>query len=716
MIIKRIVVENYLCYYGSNSFELSDGLNIVLGENGEGKTKFFEAVDWLLNGDERNLDTLVSAKKLSEVEVGESFVTKILMEVSHAGEKKIISKSFKATKSVDGICSVSNYLVDGIVENNAGERDRVDGKRLLDQIFPFQIRKYSMFKGEAELNIFENPDALINLINVFSQAKVYGKYSEKALFLREAAETALNKTVLSNNRNKQKYDAVLSDLKDLQRKKGALEDRRDVAKEEIKSLEKKIREAESHVNNAQLLGTLNSRISKIEDNISRIKATIREDYTISLFDEKWILNHFEKYHSEYQDKINEYGKKRRKLQSEFDREKGIKEGVKKIKAELLNEAIPLPVGVPSRTHMEEMIDEEICKVCNREAKKGSEAHEFMKNKLQSFIDSITVGPERANESEELFQFDYTTRLINLGTNHEESLKDLKRIKSTIEDRFTFNQNRKVDIQNLEEQLENEKDERNKLLGQSSIGEDGLVDLFKNYSSWQGDLSDKKEDYRKWNEGVIELKKQLNEKNLVKANLDDSGANRFLIDTKEILTDIETIFNDTREKKFDIFILDLETKSNVIFKRINIDAFTGTIVFEKRKNRDKVIIDIELQEGNRTFHRPNQSLETSMHIAILFAISELAQSRDDEMYPMIFDAPTSSFGENKTSQFLDLINETENQKILLIKDFLKTDPATKQLSVKPEFDKVQRSKAFWVKLDRPFDSNDLTTINSNVITL
>ena len=33
--------------------------------------------------------------------------------------------------------------------------------------------------------------------------------------------------------------------------------------------------------------------------------------------------------------------------------------------------------------------------------------------------------------------------------------------------------------------------------------------------------------------------------------------------------------------------------------------------------------------------------------------------------MIFDAPTSSFGENKSSEFLNLIFETNNQKILFV---------------------------------------------------
>lgn len=66
--------------------------------------------------------------------------------------------------------------------------------------------------------------------------------------------------------------------------------------------------------------------------------------------------------------------------------------------------------------------------------------------------------------------------------------------------------------------------------------------------------------------------------------------------------------------------------------------------------------------------------------------------------------------------MNLIYETENQKILLIKDFLYTDKESQTLSIKKEFENVRRDKAFWVRLERPFDSNNLKTINTEVITL
>lgn len=42
MIIKEIKIKNFRSYYGDkNDFKFSDGLTLILGDNGDGKTTFF---------------------------------------------------------------------------------------------------------------------------------------------------------------------------------------------------------------------------------------------------------------------------------------------------------------------------------------------------------------------------------------------------------------------------------------------------------------------------------------------------------------------------------------------------------------------------------------------------------------------------------------------------------------------------------------------------
>ncbi len=716
MIIRKIQIDNYLCYYDTNTFELSEGLNIILGENGEGKTKFFEAVDWLFNGENRELDMLVSAKKLNETEIGETFRVRVSMTVEQYGEKSIITKSFLAKKEKANECSTSSFMIEGISENSSGERTQVDGQALLDRIFPFQIRKYSMFKGEAELNIFESDSALANLINLFSEAKHYDKYSEKGAFLREKAEKAVEDSSKLDKKNEALYKKLEGEILFLDREKAKYLVHLNSTEEEIRKIEGNLQLAESHVSNADALDTLNKRIKEIEGKISYLTGRIDENYTTSLFDENWILVNFESFHKEFAEKVSAHSKTRRELQSAFDKKKGIIEGEKKAKAELLNNAIPLPNNIPSKAIMEEMLNDEICKVCNREAKKGSEAYEFMMKRLKTYLESQVTEDSEPNKDEPLFKFDYTNRLDNLSISHEDNLKNLRLVRTKIKELFEFNGDRKKDIEELNEQLDKEKTERDRILGNSSIAEEKLSDVLKNYNAWQKDLKNRNQDQVDYTTKLKNLESELKAKKEEKDKIDTNSANSFLIKTRNILRDIETIFIDTKEKKFDEFIDKLQTKSNNFFKTINIDAFTGTIVFTRRNKVNRTIDQVELQEDGRTFYKPNQSLLTSMHISILFAISELASEIKEENFPMIFDAPTSSFGENKTAQFLNLIFETENQKILLIKDFLHTDKATKTLSIKKEFENVRRDKAFWVKLERPFDSNNLKTINSQVITL
>ena len=123
MIIKEITIENFLCYCDIKKFELSDKLNIILGENGEGKTKFFEAIEWLFNGENRNLDALVSKKKLSETEVDNSFKVEVRIHFVQYNQNKYISRSFDVTKRENQACSTSNFKIEGIEENNVGERE-----------------------------------------------------------------------------------------------------------------------------------------------------------------------------------------------------------------------------------------------------------------------------------------------------------------------------------------------------------------------------------------------------------------------------------------------------------------------------------------------------------------------------------------------------------------------------------------------------------------
>lgn len=43
MIIQKIEIRNFRSYYGQNTFDFTNGLTLIIGDNGDGKTTFFEA-------------------------------------------------------------------------------------------------------------------------------------------------------------------------------------------------------------------------------------------------------------------------------------------------------------------------------------------------------------------------------------------------------------------------------------------------------------------------------------------------------------------------------------------------------------------------------------------------------------------------------------------------------------------------------------------------
>jgi DNA sulfur modification protein DndD len=175
MNIKEITIENFRSYYGKNIVKFNDGLVLFVGDNGDGKTTFFEALEWLFDTSKQNMDyRLISEKKISELPQYESDILRVSMTFEHDGEK-IVEKSFAFKKNSDSEIRTGDFQFKGWY-NNGTERVPIHGGKLLDRCFEASIRKYCLFKGEENLNVFNNPDALNYLIETFSNIREFDPY------------------------------------------------------------------------------------------------------------------------------------------------------------------------------------------------------------------------------------------------------------------------------------------------------------------------------------------------------------------------------------------------------------------------------------------------------------------------------------------------------------------------------------------------------------
>jgi DNA sulfur modification protein DndD len=93
------------------------------------------------------------------------------MTFEHDGEK-IVEKSFSFSKDANKEIKTGDFQFKDL-ENECAERIPIQGESLLDRCFEATIRKYCLFKGEENLNVFNNPDALNYLIETFSNIRQF---------------------------------------------------------------------------------------------------------------------------------------------------------------------------------------------------------------------------------------------------------------------------------------------------------------------------------------------------------------------------------------------------------------------------------------------------------------------------------------------------------------------------------------------------------------
>ena len=358
--------------------------------------------------------------------------------------------------------------------------------------------------------------------------------------------------------------------------------------------------------------------------------------------------------------------------------------------------------------MEEMIKDNVCKVCNTAAPEGSQALEYMKKKLEAFLASQNNLNDEDNEN--IFEYNYLSKLIVLRDNQEDNISDLKKIKSNIKKTFEENRWRSEAINDYNSKIEKENSSILELIGED-LEKDSLERVAINFSNWNQDLKDKENEFDNFKTKVKRITEELERVNAEIGNIESETASQFVLDSREIFKKINRVFSDTKENKFQNFINQLDKKSNQIFKKINFESFTGEIKFKLNKMQKTNPVEITLEDSQGDVFRANKSLLTSMHISILLAISDLSKEVIDYKFPLIFDAPTSSFGEPKMKQFLNLINKVENQTIILTKDFIGKLP-NGDLYIKDDFyNSVKGVNTLWVKLNRPFDFHNLETIST-----
>lgn len=709
MKIKKITIQNFRSYYKVVPIIIGEGLTLIIGSNGDGKTTLFDALQWLMNDvpdGQFEMQKNISRKRMSELCEDESDDVIVQMDFEHFDNSYVLVKKYTFSKGLNGIVNCFNPSRE-LYQDLGSERSIIQngGNFFNKNIFDSSIRRYCLFKGESELNVFNKEEALDLLIQTFSNISSFDKYIEASGHCKSMSAKAVDAVLRQNKSSQKRIDSLNSDINNNRRE-------RDKKATELRYLEKESSNYErliSGISNqrelSSLLKTCNKRIESLQ-NSKRVASTrIKENYSHRLLDEMWILRGFSPIAKEYSEKVNSLRKQKTKEEREFLKQIGAREREEQFKIQLKNGAVPLAPYIPNETVMRDMLNDHICKVCGTLAPEGSEPYKFMEQKLQEYLDSIRKPVD--NEEEQLFPFDFISELDKRNTLLDNKRDFFENLATEIKEDILFNEKRNTEVAKIEAEIQAEEEKKKEILAQTDIDEISLVNAFDNMTNW----------WEAKNQADVKIAKLKNDIAELDADYEKLEADRHGIAIKSVAGTYEKIskalglvnecFIAAKEMNKTMFLRDLEKIANQYLEKLNDGDFRGLIwVHEDKGSVELSLVD----ESKNVISDPNTALKTTMYMSVLFAIAELTEKKKEDNYPLIFDAPTSSFTNAKENDFFRLIGNINKQVIIVTKSFLVEDANKNNIVDKSKLASIN-GLMYRIEKRKPFNPVDLSTIQT-----
>lgn len=728
MIVKKLVINNFRSYYGKKEFSFSKGLNLILGANGDGKTTFFDAIQWVFNTNSATTDSvplknLASAKMFSELAPGSTGRVSVRITFTILNNKeRIIEKSFDVEKDLNGKMVTKNYNHIGYQTMANGTRKNIPARDILEKeyAFPAVVKKYCLFKGESELNIFKDSETLCRLVELFSDIKDFSPYTKFLDFAEELAAKAKAVAAQKASKHNEKYNKLQKEINELRTKLKSLQERRDDYVETRNSCEEFIKAIEENKDTVDLIHNIEERISNLKIQRENKANELDENYSIKLLDDLWILYGFGPILDEFAGKMQAYSEQKQAEQQEFNiqlaQEEADKRAMIKVKQQIEEEMSKLPWYIPNITTMQSMLNAHRCRVCNTEAPEGSKPYEFMLKRLNEALEKkkqiSEINKETQSESNNkkvLFVENVVDELHMKSMNLSDFDTFIPTLGKKIEEKIKENRNINEEISNISSKIEEQQEKLAEILAQS----ESISDYNNLWHKIRSNISDKEDaviQIHSIDERIPRIKKE------IIAKEDEAGK---YVQTKEavmyknihdFLVCSKTSLSRAESSAMEEFLDKLETKANDFLNLLNIDDFTGIVNIYQDGDRVKLYL---VDKDKNRIDKPNTSLETTMHLSVLLAISELTKEHLENEYPLIFDAPTSTFDQGKDKDFYNtLYKHVAKQCIVVTKSFLNREENGSFIVDSEALSDID-VPVYRIQKKAGFDKTDLTSIETIV---
>ena len=235
-IINSISFKNFFNYYGdfdTTRYEFEDGVNIVVADNGAGKSKFFNAFLWLfydqiLDSDDKKKKNvkdfavkIISDKAKNETSIGGQVQTGIKIEYSTGRYKYQITKSFTATRISGKITDFDSWQItiddievdktEHVLPKYKPVYDADEKHKIISQLIQPNLRQYSFFQGEEvdKMIDFSKKSSIEDAVRTLTNISKYEDIANIVKDIASKAEKDLNKQTNATSEHNDRLDKAI---------------------------------------------------------------------------------------------------------------------------------------------------------------------------------------------------------------------------------------------------------------------------------------------------------------------------------------------------------------------------------------------------------------------------------------------------------------------------------------------------------------------------
>lgn len=665
MLIKSITIRNFLPFFGETKIEFSDGLNLILGDIGKGKTMLFNAFYWCLYDEVYITDegwrktkalntSFVNERAKTLLERNEQMETfvKLVVEIQDKDYNSLIEyniiRKFILKKVKEDILEVTNSSFTlSYFEPREGDiiLSNDNAKAFIESfIFPSKISSYIWFQGESINKLIDLKDSVTfkKAIEYLSYLKYYDNIYQIVNDSISAFEKEKRKKISRDNVNQRCFNEINEKIRKAEKSKSDYENLYKKKIEEKEEVLNKIIETEKLLNNFDKFPELKTKKTLLENEIKNINDRIdQKDIEERVnFSKKWMLKGLIPTIEEAEKKLTEF---------EVWRQKQIKK------------EISLPEDVPGDQYINLMLEAQKCLLCEREAHEDSEAYIAIKNKLNRKPKSELLNPEIEDLNNKVNTLKYWPRKLILKlTNVDEEIKSSKK---AIQDLITHRNKKTEDLKEIISEIDDIQKKHGINIDIAAADSIKNRNSFKYFTERKNDLTieiDHAE--RKIREFEIEIKKSNDELNNLSGKSDSKIPEIELIKYSEAL---EEILKEVRKNEYKQLVEDIEKKANLQYRKIA--EVNNSIKGVIRINPETNIITTYDEDG-KTW-APSTGHLTLIKMSIINAIITKSNEYKGQSFPFITDAPSSSLDYTTTKSYSEVISEIFDQSIIMTKDLL-----------------------------------------------